>query len=83
MWSQVLSVSGAVFVLIAFAANQLKRLSPDMLLYQLLNLAGGTILCLAAIGVREPGLILMEGSWALISLFGLVRVLRSKSHGNR
>ena len=79
MWSEVVSVSGAVLVLLAFAANQLKRLTPDMIAYQLLNLTGGTILCLAAIGVREPGLILMEGAWAVISLFGLIRVLKSRA----
>lgn len=76
MWSEVVSLSGAILVIAAFAGNQLKRLTPDMLTYQLMNLAGGVILVLAAIRVREPGLILMEGAWAVISLFGLIRVAR-------
>jgi hypothetical protein len=75
MWSQVLSVMGALLVLTAFAANQMKRLTTDHVSYQVMNLIGGTVLCLAAIGVRQAGLILMEGAWAVISLIGLVRVL--------
>ena len=77
MWSQAMSVFGALLVLTAYAGNQTKRLTTDDLSYQVLNLIGGTVLCLAAIGVRQAGLILMEGAWAVISLVGLIRVLRS------
>ena len=76
MWSQVLSVLGALLVLVAYTGNQMKRLTTDHVSYQLMNLIGGTVLCLAAIGVRQAGLILMEGAWAVISLVGLIRVLR-------
>ena len=78
MWSQVFSVAGALMVLTAYAGNQLKRLTTDDLSYQILNLVGGTILVLAAIGVRQAGLILMEGAWAAVSLVGLIRVLRAR-----
>ena len=76
MLSQVMSMIGAVLLLSAFGGQQLKKLSEDMVSYQLMNLVGGTLLCLAAIGVRQSGLILVEGTWALISVFGLIRVLR-------
>jgi hypothetical protein len=78
MWSQLFSVAGAVLVLTAYAGNQMKRLTTDHLSYQIMNLVGGTILVLAAIGVRQAGLILMEGAWALVSLVGLIRVLRTR-----
>jgi hypothetical protein len=78
MLSQVMSMIGAVLLLGAFGGQQMKKLSEDMVTYQLMNLFGGTLLCLAAIGVRQSGLILVEGAWAVISVFGLVRVLRAR-----
>ena len=78
MWSQAISLIGAALLLGAYAGNQTKKLSEDMVSYQVMNLIGATLLCLAAIGVRQLGLIAVEGAWALISVFGLIRVLRSK-----
>ena len=78
MFWQVVSTTGAVLVLIAYAALQLKRLRVDSVTYQLLNFLGGTMLAITAIVTRQVGFILMEGSWALISAMGLVKVLRGE-----
>jgi len=78
MFWQVVSTTGAVLVLIAYAALQLKRLRVDSVAYQLLNFLGGTMLAVTAIVTRQVGFILMEGSWALISAMGLVKVLRGE-----
>lgn len=47
--------------------------------YLLLNLAGGGILSFFALRARDPGLILMEGSWVVISLAGLVRAMLARN----
>ncbi|HUP62845.1 MAG TPA: hypothetical protein VNA69_20795 [Thermoanaerobaculia bacterium] len=74
---QVVSIAGALMVLSAFAAHQLKRLGHETYAYQSLNLAGGFLLLLAALSVRQTGLIIMEGAWTVISAWGLWRVGRS------
>ncbi|MBV9494616.1 MAG: hypothetical protein JOZ54_10250 [Acidobacteria bacterium] len=75
---QVLSTSGAVLVLLAYAAHQTKRLHADTVRYQLLNFLGGTALFITAIVTRQVGFMLMEGSWAVISAWGLWKVLRGE-----
>lgn len=77
MFYQLLSVFGAILILAAFAAHQLNRMDEHNVLYQILNLAGGLALCATAVASRQYGFILLEGTWALISAMGLVRVLRS------
>lgn len=74
MLMQVVSIAGALMVLSAFAAHQLKHLDHETYTYQSLNLVGGFLLCLAAISVRQTGLILMEGAWTVMSAWGLWRV---------
>lgn len=71
MLGQALSLFGAGVVLVAYAMNQMGRLDQRGYTYLLLNLVGGGILTFFAVRGRDPGLMLMEGSWVLISLAGI------------
>ena len=73
---QVISVVGALAILAAFAANQFGRLDPSRLTYQAMNLLGSGVLTAIAVIERQWGFILLEGVWALMSLWGLVAILR-------
>ena len=76
---QLVSLAGALLILLPFAAVQLSRLSNRSLPYQLLNLVGSSALTAVAIIDRQDGFILLEGVWALVSLYGLMSVFRGKS----
>jgi hypothetical protein len=78
---QVFSVIGALLILLAFAANQLGRLDTSNLSYQLSNLVGSAILTVVAVIEVQLGFILLEGTWALVSLWGTIRVLRGARAG--
>lgn len=77
MTLQVLSIVGAVLILLPFAANQFKLLKTDTLAYQLMNLVGSAMLTGIAVVLRQYGFILLEGTWALVSAIGLLRVVRA------
>jgi hypothetical protein len=68
----VLEIVGAVTVLIAFAAAQARKLDQRTVTYQLLNLLGSGVLAVIAAVQSSWGFLLLEGSWAVISLIGLL-----------
>ena len=71
--SQIVQVVGAVLILAAFAAAQFHRLHPRSYTYLVLNLVGSAVL---AAEERQWGFLLLEGVWALVSLWGLVARVR-------
>jgi hypothetical protein len=73
---QAISVLGAVAVLAAFAANQFGWIKPSQLSYALANFVGSGILTAVAVVDQQIGFVLLQGAWALVSLAGIVTVLR-------
>ena len=74
---QAISILGALAVLAAFAANQFGWIKPSQLSYALANFAGSGILTAVAIIDWQIGFVLLQGSWALVSLVGIVTILRA------
>ncbi len=79
---QVISVVGALAILLAYAANQFGWTDASNLLYQVANLVGSAILTAVAVIEFQLGFILLEGVWALMSLWGIVSILRGSPPGS-
>jgi hypothetical protein len=73
---QTVSVVGAILILVPFAASQMGKLSTESLSYQWMNLVGSAGLTTVAVIESQYGFILLEGTWAMVSAAGLIRVLR-------
>jgi hypothetical protein len=76
---QAISVLGALLVLAAYGANQLGWTDTSNLPYQLSNLVGAGILAIVAVVEGQIGFILLEGTWTLVSLWAVLKILRGKS----
>jgi hypothetical protein len=73
---QVISVLGALAILAAYVANQFGWIKPSQLSYTVANFAGAAILTAVAIVDRQIGFVLLQGGWTLVSLWGIVTILR-------
>ena len=74
--SQAVQVVGALVILAAFAAAQARRLDVRSRTYLVPNVVGAGALALDAWRERQWGFLLLEGVWALVAAFGLVREIR-------
>jgi hypothetical protein len=73
MISQVVQVLGSLLILVPFALAQLGRAGARSRSYQLFNLVGSSALAADAAVTGQWGFLLLEGSWAVMSVAGLVR----------
>lgn len=77
MMEQVLQIVGALAILAAFVGIQTKRLAPDDWASLALNAAGAALLAVLAALDRDWGFLLLEASWAAVSLASAVQKVRA------
>jgi hypothetical protein len=73
---QLIQVAGSLLILAAFAASQAGKLPIDSQRYLVLNFIGSAILAVLAWIDQQWGFLLLEGVWAVVSLWSLVQLLR-------
>lgn len=73
MLYQIISLVGAIMILVAYASNQRGWLDKDRPTYNLLNLVGSGLLAWVAIVDRRVGFIFLESAWALLSIPPLLK----------
>jgi hypothetical protein len=73
---QVIQVIGAMMILVAYAAAQTGRWSTDAPIYLWLNEVGSVILAVLAAMSENWGFLLLEGVWAIVTAWSLVKLNR-------
>ncbi|MFL5576325.1 MAG: hypothetical protein ACJ79S_10200 [Gemmatimonadaceae bacterium] len=73
LFFQVVSVVGALLVLAGYAGLQSGALKRESRLFNAINFVGSALLAWVAVLDRRWGFILLEGTWALLSVPGMVR----------
>jgi hypothetical protein len=69
----LVQILGALLVVGAFALAQAGVLMPQARIYLMLNVVGPAILAVDAYIEQQWGFLLLEGVWAMIAVWGLVR----------
>ncbi len=67
---------GVFQILLAYVLNVAGKLNQKDLAFILLNLVGAGMACLASVLMQYLPFIILEGVWAIVSLFSLISYLR-------
>ena len=70
---QIASFAGALLILVAYTGQQMNWMNARKPAYNILNAVGSAILACIAFRPFQIGFVVLEVSWALISLYALFR----------
>ncbi|MBN8697448.1 MAG: hypothetical protein J0L87_13035 [Bacteroidetes bacterium] len=74
----IIGLIGVCILLLAFFLNLTGKMDKDSLVYIVLNIVGAGIACLASILIHYLPFILLEGTWTLVSVWGLINYYKTK-----
>jgi hypothetical protein len=74
---QLVQIAGSLLVLAGFVASQRGWVGTDSRVYLTLNLVGAGVLAVLAAMELQLGFLLLEGSWAVIAAYALLRLMPS------
>jgi len=69
---QLFSFAGAMLILVAYIGHQLGWMSARRAAYNVLNAIGSVILAWIALHPFQLGFVVLEATWAVISVWALV-----------
>jgi hypothetical protein len=70
---QTVSFAAAMLILVAYVGHQLNWMSSRNAAYNILNAVGSAILAYIALRPFQAGFVVLEGAWAVISIYAWVR----------
>ena len=79
----LIEIGGSLLILAAFGAAQLNRLGTHSPVYLVLNLVGSAVLAVIALTQASWGFLLLEGTWAIVSMISLLAQLRPRPAAGR
>lgn len=75
-YNDIIGTIGVGIILIAYFLNIFSLITKDGKLYFALNILGATIACYASILIHYMPFIILEATWALVSIMGFIKILK-------
>lgn len=75
-YTDIISTIGVSLILLAFFLNTFKYISDNGKLYFILNIIGGAFACYGSVLLNSLPFIILEGTWSIVALIGLIKSLK-------
>lgn len=77
-YNDIIGTIGVGLILIAYFLNIFSFIRKDGIFYFLMNILGASLACYASLLINYKPFIILEGTWAIVSMFGFLKVFRKK-----
>ena len=77
-YNDIIGSLGVGLILIAYFLNTEKLLPKDEKLFFVLNIIGASLACYASLLINYWPFVILEGTWTLVSIYGLMRAMKIK-----
>lgn len=78
MYNDIIGSIGVGLILIAYFLATEKLVENDGKLFYVMNIIGATLACYASFLIGYWPFVILEGTWVLVSLHGLMKAMRIK-----
>jgi len=79
-FSDLVGFVGVFITLLAYFLIIFDFIPKEGVLFYMMNIVGAALACYASILIRYWPFVLLEGTWTIISLIGLIKLLRVQPH---
>jgi len=77
-YNDIIGTIGVGLILVAYFLNTEKLLPKDGKLFFVLNIIGAALACYASILINYWPFVILEGTWTLVSIYGLMKAMKIK-----
>ena len=77
--TDIIGTIGVSLILIAYFLNIFSLIKKDGMLFYVLNIFGGAIACFSSYLIQFWPFVVLEGTWAIVSIIGLVKNYKTNS----
>lgn len=78
VYNDIIGTLGVGLILIAYFLGTEKLIKNDGKLFYVINIFGAGLACYASFLIDYWPFVILEGTWVLVSLYGLMRAMRIK-----
>jgi hypothetical protein len=78
IYNDFIGTVGVGLILLAYFLNTTKQLRPNGKTYFVMNIIGAALACYASFLIVYWPFVVLEGTWTLVSIYGLMRVMKIK-----
>ena len=80
-YNDIVGTVGVGLILLAFFLNTTKLIVNNGKLYYMMNIFGAALACYASFLILYTPFIILEGTWTLVSIYGLMKAMKIQEHG--
>ena len=75
-YNDIIGSLGVGLILVAYFLNTEKLLPKDGKLFFVLNIIGASLACYASLLINYWPFVILEGTWTLVSIYGLMKAMK-------
>jgi hypothetical protein len=77
-YNDIIGTIGVGLILLAYLLNTAKLMPQDGKLFYVLNTVGAALACYASFLINYWPFVILEGTWTLVSIYGLMKAMKIK-----
>ncbi len=77
-YNDIIGVIGVALILVAYFLNTEALIAVNGKLFYVMNMIGAALACYASFLISYWPFVILEGTWTLVSIYGLMRTMKIK-----